>query len=140
MKVDPPRKKMYIMVMKDLFPTWKDKLIGAAVAVGLIVALALVAMLIKVTIPYSLVPVGFALWWIYYIAEVAINGGQTAGLALFEHAHNDFMNNFSRDSKEFRLNLANGDAEWASEFPGKIHCIVTHIVIPLAPLLIWIVL
>ena len=67
------------MVMKDLFPTWKDKLIGAAVAVGLIVALALVAMLIKVTIPYSLIPVGFALWWIYYIAEVAINGGQTAG-------------------------------------------------------------
>ena len=128
------------MVMKDVFPTWKDKLIGAAVAFGLIVVLALVVMLIKVTVPYSLLPVGFALWWIYYIAEVAINGGQTAGFALFEHALNDFKNNFGRNSHLYRLELANGDAEWASMFPGKIHCIVTHIVLPLAPLLIWIVL
>ena len=92
------------------------------------------------TAPVGLFVMGGLIWWGYFAFETAMNGGKTDIESLFGWAGNDFKNNFGPNTWEHRLSLTrNNDEEWAEMFPGKGHCIFTHVLLPLIPLLIWII-
>ena len=92
-----------------------------------------------VTAPIGLFVMGGLMWWGYYAFETAINGGKTDIESLFVYALDDFQNNFGSRAWEHRMKLSNLDEEWAKMYPGKGHCIFTHIILPLIPLTIWVV-
>jgi hypothetical protein len=125
--VDPTVLTVYYVVMNQ-FPSLKDKLIGTAVGLGILVGFAVVYTVIAKLAPYSLVVVGAGIWYVWYVAECAINGGQTSGTYPFKYALDDFRNNFGPVHKQLahRMKLSNGDREWAG-----------NICLPLAPITIW---
>ena len=136
--VDPTVLTVYYVVM-NLFPTTKDKLAGTGLGLLILAGFAVTFTVISKLAPYSLIPVGIGLWYCWYVAECAMNGGQTAGLYPFQYARDDFLNNFGPIPNQLahRMKLSNGDREWAGMYPGKLHCIGTHICLPLAPIVIW---
>jgi hypothetical protein len=136
--VDPTVLTVYYVVMNQ-FPTTRDKVIGIGVGLGVLAGMLFFVKIVQMFAPYSLIPVGAGLWYFWYVAECAINGGQTAGTYPFQYARDDFLNNFGPVHKQLahRMKLSNGDREWAGMYPGKLHCIFTHICLPLAPITIW---
>lgn len=136
--VDPTVTTVYYVVMKPIFSS-RDKVVGTVIGLGILVGLGVIYTVIAKLAPYSLVLVGAIIWYVWYVAECAMNGGQTSGLYPFKYARDDFLNNFGPIPNQLahRMKLSNGDREWAGMYPGKLHCIGTHICLPLAPIVIW---
>ena len=119
--------------------TLKEHIIGWSQIIGFIGfgAWAIYAMLI--TAPIGMIVMGGLIWWGIFAAETAFNGGKSDIESLFEYATGDFKNNFGSGAWEHRMKLSLGDEEWAKMYPGKIHCIFTHVFLPLVPLMSWMV-
>lgn len=137
--VDPTASAVYYVVMNDFFHTLSEKIKIAGVGLIVFAVFYIVIKLIETFAPYSLIPLGAGLWYVWYVAECAINGGQTAGTAPFKYMVDDFKNNFGpiRSQLAHRMKLSNGDREWAGMYPGKLHAILTHICLPLTPITVW---
>ncbi len=119
--------------------TLREHVIGWSQLIGLgaFIIWALCAMLL--TAPAGMIVMGGLIWWGLFATETAFNGGKTDIESLFGYVRDDFKNNFGSGAWEHRMKLSNGNEEWAKMYPGKIHCITTHVIIPLAPLIIWMV-
>ena len=88
-----------------------------------------------------LLVIGFALWYFYYGLECFINGGSLG--------RNPYTMHFPLLWEEFqwllpggwekKLKICDGDENLAKSLPGWLHFIGTHICIPFAPLIFWIV-
>lgn len=89
------------------------------------------------TAPFGLLVMGMTIWYGYYRAECALNGGKEDLNSLVQYAIDDFWNNFGPTQWQHRLEASGGDEDVARMFPGKLHCIWTHIVLPLIPVTIW---
>lgn len=119
--------------------TLQEHIVGLAQLVWwAFVIVAVIAAMIY-TAPFGLLVMGMAIWYGYYAAECSLNGGKADLNSLVEYAVDDFLNNFGPTQWQHRLELARGDDNVAKMFPGKIHCLWTHIVLPLIPLSVWIV-
>ena len=78
---------------------------------------------------------GFIVWYALYGIECVINGA-TGGfsmpfLCLWDDIRFNVLGGWQR-----RLIAANGDEEWAAEFPGWGHFIRTHILLPFTPMVL----
>jgi len=135
--VDPTATTVYYVVMNTL--NTRSKINGTLAGITILALFYMVVTAIKQFAPYSLVLVGAGLWYVWYVAECAINGGQTSGTHPFQYARDDFKNNFGPVHKQLahRMKLSNGDREWAGMYPGKLHAILTHICLPLTPITLW---
>jgi hypothetical protein len=136
--VDPTVTTVYYVVMNPTLSR-RDKIMVAVWGLGILIGAVVVFTVIAKLAPYSLIAVGALLWYVWYVAECAINGGQTAGLYPLKYARDDFLNNFGSAENQLahRMELSRNDENWAEMYPGKIHCIVTHIIIPITPIVIW---
>ncbi len=118
--------------------TIKEHIVGWSQLIGVFAFIGWAIYAMIITAPFGLLVMGGLMWWGYFAFETAMNGGKTDIESLFKHAENDFKNNFGHGAWEHRMKLSRGDDEWAQMYPGKVHCIFTHIILPLIPLLIWI--
>lgn len=113
-----------------------------------------VCYLIQIFAPYSLLVLGFFLWWGSYAFTTALNGGQTDFRSLLEYLKQDYLS-FIPGGWEYRMNLARernemmrqagsirtqSDLDVARMFPNRFDIFFQHILIPFAPIIIWWVL
>ncbi len=120
--------------------TIKEHIVGWSQLIGVFAFIGWTIYAMIITAPFGLLVMGGLLWWGFFAFETAMNSGKTDIESLFGWAGNDFKNNFGSNTWEHRLSLTrNNDEEWAEMFPGKVHCIFTHVLLPLIPLLIWII-
>lgn len=128
-------------------PWWFKPLLILGVVV-IWVALCGVGWVIIETQPWSWIFVGALLWWGGYAFETAINGGRTDFISLLRFARDDFHCAIpGKHSREYKLKLAEKIYDPSSEtqsleevadmFPGTLHFLWTHVLIPVAPISIW---
>ncbi len=119
--------------------TAREKVIGWCQLIGISAFIIWVLYAMLLTAPAGMIVMGGLIWWGMFAFETAFNGGQTDIESLFGYVRDDFKNNYGSEAWQHRMKLSNGNEEWAEMYPGKIHCITTHVIIPLAPLIIWMV-
>jgi hypothetical protein len=81
---------------------------------------------------------GLVAWWLYYGLECFINGATTGGFWLplvcwFE----ELSWNLPFVGQKCRLAHTRGDADWAKQLPGPVHFLLTCVLLPLGPWLVY---
>lgn len=101
--------------------------------------------LISLSAPYSLLVFGILFWWGYYKFELVINGAEANNSRIFYHLKEDFKTSFIPGYRLYRTKrdwmpiyqrsygkdgIEERMVELSKGYPGPIHFIFTHLIIP----------
>lgn len=128
----------------DFQPSLIRKIIAfivlAAVATG-------VGWVVKLFAPWSLLVLGFLMWWGLYAFSTAMNGGETNIASLLKFLIDDFFCAIPFYGRKHKMRLAKvwsdmpsacqTQEEIADLYPGFFHFLTMHIMVPFGPIALW---